>query len=436
MRLAIGRWRCAGGIDLCGAASGEDADIGVGADDGDKAGLGFVERQNAVAVLKEHDALFGDVLRVLETEEWVDDAADGGVVDGAGGEEAIEDAADHVVKAGERDGVAFDGGFEVGAEVARSWLLSGAIGVVPGLLHVEAGEGGLGGAVGAFPVGEDEAFEAEVALEDLVEEIVVFAGPVALDAVVGAHDGERVGDVERDLEGEEVGLAHGAMVEMHVDGVAKGFLIVEGVVFDVADDLVGLDAAGEVADFGAGEEWVFAGVLEVAAVARLAHEVHASADGHVVALVAEFAADDGTVEEGGVGIPGGGEAEDGGKQGGIATVAGGHADTDGGVGEVDVGDVEAGNTRDEAGAAVVRGGDVIAAAEDAPAVAVDELNFLVEGHGLDDEVGALFGRQGGIHPFLGGQRLWGLRLGLEGGGEKQRGSDAPGENSATAWGAV
>ena len=62
---------------------------------------------------------------------------------------------------------------------------------------------------------------------------------------------------------------------------------------DVAHDVLGLDAFFEVADHGAGEEGVFAGVLEVAAVARLADEVHAAADGHVEALCAELAADDG-----------------------------------------------------------------------------------------------------------------------------------------------
>ena len=48
--------------------------------------------------------------------------------------------------------------------------------VVAGLLLIEAGERGLDGGVGATPVGEHEAFEVEVVLEDLVEEVVVLAG--------------------------------------------------------------------------------------------------------------------------------------------------------------------------------------------------------------------------------------------------------------------
>ncbi len=140
------------------------------------------------------------------------------------------------------------------------------------------------------------------------------------------------------------------------------------------------------------------GVLEVAAVARLADEVHAAADGHVVALVAELAADDGAVEEGGVGVPAGGHADDGGQQGGVAALQRGHAHADGGVGEVDVREMQAGDAGDEAGAAVVVGRDVGAAAEDAPAVAVDELNLFVERHLVDHEVGAGVGVEGGVHP--------------------------------------
>ena len=85
---------------------------------------------------------------------------------------------DHIVEAGLRDLAAEDGLLQRIAEEV----------VVAGLVHVEAGERGLDGGVGATPVGEDEAFEAPVVLEDLVQGVVVLAGVVAVDVVVGAHD--------------------------------------------------------------------------------------------------------------------------------------------------------------------------------------------------------------------------------------------------------
>ncbi len=147
-----------------------------------------------------------------------------------------------------------------GTSPAEDGLLEGLAEevVVAGLVHVEAGERGLDGGVGATPVGEDEALEAPVLLEDLVEGVVVLAGVVAVDVVVGAHDAGGVGVGDGDLEGEQVGLAQGAGIEDGVEGVAAGLLIVEGVVLDVAHDVVGLHAGGELADHGAGEDGVFA----------------------------------------------------------------------------------------------------------------------------------------------------------------------------------
>ena len=63
------------------------------------------------------------------------------------------------------------------------------------------------------------------------------------------------------------------------------------------------DAFFELTRHGAGQYGIFAGVLEVAAVAGFASNVHTTADSHVEALRAQFAANHGSVEEGGVGVP-------------------------------------------------------------------------------------------------------------------------------------
>ncbi len=81
--------------------------------------------------------------------------------------------------------------------------------------------------------------------------------------------------------------------------------------FDVAHDLLILDAPHELAHHLPGQDGVFAVVLEIAAVTRLAGDVHAAADRHVVALVAEFAPNHGAVETSGLGVPTGRQAEGG-----------------------------------------------------------------------------------------------------------------------------
>ena len=373
----------------------------MAADDSDGVGLSGGERKDAAGVLEQDGALLFDLLGVVATAEGVDDAARSGrLVDYAGGEHAADDAVDHVVEAALRDLAAEDGLLERLREEV----------VVAGLVLVEAGEGGFDGGVGATPIGEDETFEAPVVLEDLVEGVVVLAGVVAVDAVVGAHDAGGMRHGDRDLEGKQVGFAEGAGVELGVEGVAAGLLVVEDVVLDVAHDVVGLHAAGELADHGSGEDGVFAGVLEVAAVAGLADEVHAAADGHVEAHGAEFAADDGAVEEGSVGVPGCGQADDGGKQRGVAALESGHAHPDGGVGEVDVGKVKARDAGNKAGSAVMPGSDGCTVAQHSPAGAVDELDLLIERHLVDHEVGAGVGIERRVHPGLPGIGRVGGRL--------------------------
>jgi hypothetical protein len=93
-------------------------------------------------------------------------------------------------------------------------------------------------------------------------------------------------------------------------------------VLDVADDVLGLFALDAVADQRAGENGVFALVFEGASVARLAGEVGAAAEGHVVALGAQFAANERAVVAGGFGVPTGGCAEVGGQRGGVAAIHG------------------------------------------------------------------------------------------------------------------
>ena len=68
-----------------------------------------------------------------------------------------------------------------------------------------------------------------------------------------------------------------APAHLHVAAVPSGFLIVEGIVFDVADDLLALQPLDELRDGLSGEDGVFARVFEIPSVARLAHEVHARA---------------------------------------------------------------------------------------------------------------------------------------------------------------
>jgi len=90
----------AGGVDLCGAAAGEDPTSAWEPMMAIRGGGRGRQWKDVAGVLEQDDALFGDVLGVVASAEGIDDRADRGIVDDAGGEHAAQDAVDHVIEPG------------------------------------------------------------------------------------------------------------------------------------------------------------------------------------------------------------------------------------------------------------------------------------------------------------------------------------------------
>ena len=149
---------------------------------------------------------------------------------------------------------------------------------------VQTGRGSLGRAVRSLPIGEDEALEIPVFLQDVRQQVFVFTGIVAVHPVVGTHHGRDITLAHADLEGQQVALAHRALVNIHVDRVAPVLLIVQCVVLDVANHVPGFFGLHHGGDQFAGQNRVLAEVFEGAAVTRFARQIHASTQRHVVAL--------------------------------------------------------------------------------------------------------------------------------------------------------
>ena len=276
-----------------------------------------------------------------------------------------------------------------------------------GLFVIEAGGGSLFRAVGATPVGEHESLEVPVFLQQVGEQIFVFAGVVAPDAVVGAHHRGDVGFLQSNFEREQVALAGGAFVDGDVDRVAAALLIVEGVMLDVADDVLRLQALHDRSDHLSGQNGIFAEIFEGAAVARFAGEVDAAAERHVVALSAQFAADQRSVFVAGFEIPTRGAGHIRGQRGGVAAILAAAANAVGGVRHLDGGNAEARNAGRISGAAVGLYGQRAHRTQAPHASAVQQSDLLVERHLLDDQRGALVRREAGVAP---GMSLAALRL--------------------------
>ncbi len=136
-----------------------------------------------------------------------------------------------------------------------------------------------------------------------MEEIVVFASVVAIDAVIGAHHRSGMCIADADLKREQVALAHGALGDYGVHDIAAGLLIVDGVVLDISDDMLCLLTGDKLAPEGARQDRVLAEILEGAAVAWFPRKVHPAAERHVIPLRPQLPADHRPILIGSLAIP-------------------------------------------------------------------------------------------------------------------------------------
>ena len=388
----------ADGIDLGRAAAGDHAHICVGADDCNRLDRCGVQRQHAAVVLQQDNSTFFDLARGLESRERIDNEAVARIIDDSGGKHGTQDAVHVLVELGLRNCSRFNGGLELVAEE-----------VPAGLFIVQSGCGSFFSGVRSAPVREHKAGELPLRLQHLVHQPVVFAGVSSVHLVVAAHDRGGMALLDADLEGQQVGLMRGALVDDGVDAVARGFLVVEGVMLDVADDVLGLGALNEPRHQVSGQDGVLAEVLEGAPIARFAGDVHAAAEGHVVALRAQFRADQLAVFVGGVRIPACRRGLVGGQRRGVAPVHAARPHAVGRVAHVDARNPQPRHAHHVAHAAVRRGILRRYRLIGGHALAVQQRDLLLERHLLHHQVGALVRRQRGVHPRTGGRGLPPLR---------------------------
>ena len=201
------------GLDAGRVAPRGEAAHGVVADDRDRLQLGEVERQHGGVVLEQDDALLGDAKSHLLVRLRVDRARTA-AVEPARRDQHAQVAAHLVVEHRDREGAVLQPGQEGrGQEVL-------VVGLAGAHLEVEALQDGLAGVVGAAPVGDDGALEAPLALQHLVEQVLVVAHVLAADLVVGAHDRERPALPHARLERRQVDLPERPLVHLHVDRAA------------------------------------------------------------------------------------------------------------------------------------------------------------------------------------------------------------------------
>ena len=133
--------------------------------------------------------------------------------------------------------------------------------------------------VGA-PVGHDDAIEAPFVAQHVGQQPVILGGVHAVDTVVGAHDGPRLGGLDDVFEGRQVDLAQGTRADAGIDAQSVGFLIVGGEVLERRAHALGLHAFNNADGLMTGQVRVFGPVFEAATAERVALDIDAGAKNH------------------------------------------------------------------------------------------------------------------------------------------------------------
>ena len=212
------------------------------------------------------------------------------------------------------------------------------------------------------------------------------------------------------LKRQHVAFARGTLADAHVHFLAATLLAVQGVVLDVRDHMLRTFAADALANECAGEHRIFAHVLKGATVARIARDVGAAAERHVVALRAQLLADERAVSARSFGVPAGrgnqcwklSAVE-------VAAVGGAEANAVGSVVHLNAWDAHialmrgAAESFQRAAVALVLHGQDLRRhiLPSGHAFAVYQHDFLVQRHFVQHHVGALrWGQRRCIHPWL------------------------------------
>ena len=138
-------------------------------------------------------------------------------------------------------------------------------------------EGGHAVMVGT-PVTHDDALEAPFVAQHVGEQPVILGGMHAVDAVVCAHDGPRLGFLDDVFECREVDFAQRTLRDVGADAQTVGLLVVGGEMLERSAHALGLHACDNANGLMACQIRVFGPVFEAAAAKRVALDVHAGTE--------------------------------------------------------------------------------------------------------------------------------------------------------------
>ena len=141
-------------------------------------------------------------------------------------------------------------------------------------LHVQAIINCFISVVSAAPVAHHYAVEPPLFLKDIIQQVLIVAVPLALVQIVRAHDGPGAALLDGSLEGRQIYLVKGSVIDIHVCGESVRFLIVKGKMLYAGCDAIALNALDIRHHHTARKVWILAEIFKASAVQRGSVDIH------------------------------------------------------------------------------------------------------------------------------------------------------------------
>ena len=145
--------------------------------------------------------------------------------------------------------------------------------------------------VGSAPVGDYKSVKSPVAAQDILEKMHALVGILAVDLVIGRHDGAGLGLIDGQLEAGQIDLAKRALIYDRVHSHAALLLGVDREVLDAGIYALALDSLHIGCRHLACQIRVFGKILEVTSAKRASLNVHAGAEQNIDAHSLRFLAE-------------------------------------------------------------------------------------------------------------------------------------------------
>ena len=157
------------------------------------------------------------------------------------------------------------------------------VGVAVGAGHFQFVAGDQTGNTEVFtcPVGNDYVLIAPFLTQDVLHEVHVFVGVLAVEHIVRGHDALGAAFFYSHFKGSEVNFTHGSFVYDSVDNHTAFFLVVQSKVLNASRNTVGLNTADVCGGHLTCEIRIFGEVLEVSAATRVTLHVRSGTEQYV-----------------------------------------------------------------------------------------------------------------------------------------------------------